>query len=80
MSELEHTITALVIAAAFIGFFSLCFLGALMFAEYTRGRKRGGYPIFAKTRKKLFKHDITESAYIVGLKQAQKKLEKGGYK
>ena len=80
MSELGLILQALVIAAAAIGFFSLCFLGALMFAEYTRGRKRGGYPIFAKARRKILKHDIIDDAYIAGLKQAQKKLEKGGYK
>lgn len=80
MDDIMLTLQALVIAAAAIGFFSLCFFAGAAFYMYAKGRKRGGYPLFAKIRRKTTDYAFLDDAYIVGLRQAQKKLENGGYK
>ena len=51
-----------------------------MIVGYSQGRKRGGYPVLAKLRRTLFNTEFKDSAYIAGMKKAQKKLEGGGYK
>ena len=80
MTELEHLAQAFVLAIALIGFTGLCFFTGAAFYMYAKGRKRGGYPIFAKIRRKATNYAYLDDAYIAGMKRAHKKLENGGYK
>lgn len=72
--------TAFIVAISFVGLvFAFAFVGQAVHG-YTQGRKKGGYPVMAKTRRKLFSKDFTDAAYVKGLKDAHKKIENGGYK
>lgn len=73
---LQLTLTALGLSAALILVVVAIFYIGLAFASYADGRKQGGYPIFAKLRRK---RNLLNSAYDHGFAHSREKIAKGGY-
>lgn len=74
VDSFSEAVVVLLVSLAIVAAVSLVVIAT---HEYVTGRKDGGYPVFAKLRKRI---KLNRWIYKCGVKYSKNKIAKGGYR